>query len=121
MKIGDYVRFKDGDIGRIMDIEEHKIEEHKRVRKLIRVEDFSYLYFKEGDIEKSSPNIIDLIEVGDYVNGEKVTRVIPEDICGDEVLDYQHIFVGDKEIFKEDIKSIVTKEQFESMEYKVVK
>ena len=71
------------------------------------------------DILGASHNIIDLIKVGDYVNGEKITRVIPQDICGDEVLDYQHIFVNDKEIFKHEIKSIVTKEQFESISYEV--
>ena len=73
----------------------------------------------DEDIFKASHNIIDLIEVGDYVNGEKITRVIPQDICGDEVLDYQHIFVNDKEIFKHEINSIVTKELFESMSYEV--
>ena len=73
----------------------------------------------ESSVTKASHNIIDLIEVGDYVNGEKITRVIPQDICGYEVLDYQHIFVNDREIFKEDIKSIVTKEMFANAEYKV--
>ena len=73
----------------------------------------------EKYIIKASFNIIDLIEVGDYVNGEKITRVIPQDICGDEVLDYQHIFVNDKEIFKHEINSILTKEQFKSMKYEV--
>lgn len=73
----------------------------------------------EEDIIKLSPNIIDLIEKGDYVNDEKITRVILEDICGDEILDSQHIFVRDKEIYNDQIKSIVTKEQFEEMKYKV--
>lgn len=73
----------------------------------------------DEDIFKASHSIIDLIQVGDYVNGEKVIRVIPQDICGDEVLDYQHIFVNDKEVFKEEIKSILTKEMFENMKYEV--
>ena len=73
----------------------------------------------EKYIIKASHNIIDLIEVGDYVNGEKITRVIPQDICGDEVLDCQHIFVNDKEIFKHEINSIVTKELFENIKYEV--
>ena len=76
-------------------------------------------YVEYQDVKKTSENIIDILEVGDYVNGEKITRVIPQDICGDEVLDYQHIFANDREIFKEDIKSIVTSQQFESMSYKV--
>ena len=76
---------------------------------------------EEKEIIKTSHNIIDLLEVGDYVNGEKITRVIPQDICGDEVLDYQHIFVNDKEIFKHEINSIVTKELFENIKYEVEK
>ena len=83
---------------------------------------FDYEFYTDEKVIKeckASHNIIDLIEVGDYVNGEKITRVIPQDICGDEVLDYQHIFVNDKEIFKHEINSIVTKEQFENMKYEV--
>lgn len=76
-------------------------------------------FLDKNQVTKASHNIIDLIEVGDYVNGEKVIRVIPQDICGDEVLDYQHIFVNDKEVFKEEIKSILTKEMFENMKYEV--
>ena len=59
---------------------------------------------------------INLIEEGDYVNGQLITRVIPEDICGDESLENQHIFSNDIEIFEKDIKTIVTKEKFKSVE-----
>lgn len=66
----------------------------------------------EKCIIKSSPNIIDLIEVGDYVNGNKV------DAKGNKYV----IFYdgdGDIEVFENDIKSIVTKEQFKEMEYRL--
>lgn len=66
-----------------------------------------------------SYNIIDILEVGDYVNGKKIINVIPEDICGDEILDNQHIFTKDGEIFENEIKSIITHEQMEQMAYKV--
>ena len=59
---------------------------------------------------KSSPNIIDLIEVGDYVNGVDVGFV---DKKAKRILCYG-VAINAK-----DIKSIVTKEQFESMEYEV--
>ena len=59
---------------------------------------------------------INLIEEGDYVNGQLITRVIPEDICGDESLENQHVFSNDVEIFEKDIKTIVTKEKFKSVE-----
>ena len=67
---------------------------------------------------KLSENIIDLIEVGDYVNGY-------------EVLD-KYLFNGEKPVLEtngeetnckclcnSDIKSIVTKEQFEEMKLEV--
>ena len=65
------------------------------------------------DILGASHNIIDLIEVGDYVNGERVTQITNE---------YIEVCYGrdsDEFIKEKDIKSIVTKEQFESMSYKV--
>lgn len=56
-----------------------------------------------------SYNIIDLIEVGDYVNGFPVIHKENDILkCG--------LLVQFKE---NEIKSIVTKEQFEQMEYKV--
>ena len=75
-----------------------------------------YIQFKEPNgmiahinsklIEKASHNIIDLIEVGDYVNGELVT-----DITG------EYIRIGDvshnKSWLSNNIKTILTKEQFE--------
>lgn len=67
------------------------------------------------EIKKLKPtnNIIDLIEVGDYVNGEKVEEII---------LDNKMSRIKTTECstyFKEDIYSIVTREQFEQMQYKV--
>ena len=80
-------------------------------------EDFQEWFEKK--VIKVSHNIIDLIEAGDYVNGYSVY----------EILEYKDntraIVIGDdnKSIIWEEssqyIKSIVTKEQFESMSYKV--
>ena len=67
-----------------------------------------------NDIIKSSPNIIDLIEVGDYVNGYRITTIGSNGIYAEDENGYLI-----KMFTKEDIKSIVTKERFESMEYKV--
>lgn len=65
-------------------------------------------------IIKASHNIIDLIEVGDYVNGVEVISVDDEWIT---MSDIQVPIL--KSIANGLIKSIVTKEQFESMSYKV--
>ena len=69
-------------------------------------------------IIKSSPNIIDLIEVGDYVNGHLVFDIAyaPKKAVyiEDNTNKMAHI-----PYVNENIKSIVTKEQFSQMEYKV--
>jgi hypothetical protein len=67
------------------------------------------------DIVKSSNNIIDLIEVGDYVNGLIVNDIVT-DFDGTKTF---NLFKQSSYFGNEDIKSIVTKEQFESMKYKV--
>lgn len=66
---------------------------------------------KNGQQYKTSFNIIDLIEVGDYVNGYRVTYVYPNLIK----VDSTDIW----EIHSHDIKSIVTKEQFAFVKYEV--
>ena len=73
--------------------------------------------FSRGNIIKSSPNIIDLIEVGDYVNGYLVTT-------GNQ--DVGSIYISEidglglkKKLYEKDIKSIVTSEQFSQMEYRI--
>ena len=70
--------------------------------------------FKE-DVEKASYNIINLIEVGDYVNGLLVI---------DKYYDYanKEWRLNDRDgliCIENNIKSIVTKEQFSSMEYRL--
>ena len=72
----------------------------------------------EGKILKASFNIINLIKVGDYVNGEKVTSVEPVDEKDTE----RYLGFGDYDYYihtSEDIKSVVTKEQFNACKYVV--
>ena len=98
LEIGMYVRTLNGKIWIIKS--QQSISGHKK------------------DIINASYNIIDLIEVGDYVNEYKVYYCY----CADE--DSTGLFI-DTEKGREwldkssQIKSIVTKEQFESMEYKI--
>ena len=83
---------------------------------------------REEDIELASENIVDVIKPGDYVNGERVIALrkdIPER--------YIHMNSKDNFIFVEydlannwyygidtdKIKTVVTKEQFESVKYEV--
>ena len=89
LKIGDYVRTINGKIWIITS--QKAISGHKK------------------DIIKSSPNIIDLIEEGDYVNGHLVIKR-HNDLMLEDTFDL---------VQDEDVKSIVTKEQFEAMQYVV--
>lgn len=66
-------------------------------------------------IVKASHNMIDLIEVGDYVNGVKVTEIKDGKPFKEDYNDPYYSYYID------DIYSIVTKEQFEQMAYKVEK
>lgn len=63
-------------------------------------------------------NLIDLIEVGDYVNGEKVTSAEPVDEKDTD----RYLGFGNYDYYihtSEDIKSVVTKEQFNACKYVV--
>ena len=120
MKVGDYVRTKNGNIRKIKEvIDKAYIDDPDYyVDKVLinieqnRAEDTIYMegWLFEEEIIKSSPNIIDLIEVGDYVNGWKVTFITNSFCWGRD---------SDEFIKPEEIKSIVTKEQFKNMEYEV--
>lgn len=72
----------------------------------------------KSHIVKASNNIIDLIEVGDYVNGSEVLK-LGIDNYDDNATYKKYLRCVGNSYFNEQIKSIVTKEQFESMSYKV--
>lgn len=79
-------------------------------------------YYDEENIIKASYNIIDLIEVGDYVNGELVVQVsndkgwvFTEPVYFDEYRgEEKHYCYNNSEI-----KSVATKELFDSVKYEV--
>jgi hypothetical protein len=128
LEVGMYVRTKKGTINKIFEID--KILKYEKEDRLIVNEDDWFLV--ESDLVKASHSIIDLIQVGDYVNGGRVV----EHAYQPGRLFVECIYVGGKgqttienysweltSKYVEDepdaIKSIVTKEQFSSMEYKV--
>jgi len=112
IKIGEYIRFKDGKIRKIIsqDVDNHLIVD-------IYIYGGNWLTLNEQkNILKHSSNIIDLIEVGDYVNGSRVVEIISEEKAV-VVESQERIYLYT--INEEDIKSIATKEQFANIEYKV--
>ena len=69
-------------------------------------------YTKENVI-KASYNIIDILEEGDIVNGNRVIEVVESYI---EVI---NIFGNHLTYSNEDIKSVITHEQMEQMKYRI--
>lgn len=118
MEVGNFVRTKDGWIYKIEDGEEfYEDSVDVGIGTIpdvdgIWIDKAHFQYVDKREIIKSSPNIIDLIEVGDYVNGEKIAYITN---------DNKLITEGGYDIFSKykDIGNVVTKEMFESMEYKV--
>lgn len=114
LKEGMYYRYK-GQIGK-----------YQKITELDRYADFTNNYNRYTGFEllnnsKFSNNIIDLIEVGDYVDTHKVIDVYSPD--GKRVFRIELEVDGLKGHMRcesKDIHSILTHEQFERMEYKVV-
>lgn len=111
LKIGEYFRTPWGDIGKITNIPKH----NKYFDDGFCLEGKFITCGSEAMKElNSTPNIIDLIEEGDYVNGKEIEQIINNELY------FETSDMASEISFKEkDIKSIVTKEQFESMKYKV--
>ena len=118
MKVGDYVRTDDGCICKVLkytNISDNDFYVNT---------DSKYDVIYKSWIVKSSPNIIDLIEVGDYVNGYEIIDIIYEKdnikYLETEITKFDNVYpIGNVDIYKNDIKSILTKEQFKSMEYRI--
>ena len=106
IEVNEYVRTKSGLIF--------------KVNEIIYSEEYEDYYCKESfllgdwkeEIVKHSKQLIDLIEVGDYVNG---TRIL--DITGDYVLTTEYNCC--KQRLNNKIKTILTKESYMANCYKV--
>ena len=69
--------------------------------------------FEKEEI-KASHNIIDILEVGDYVNGHRVEEINFEN---EEIFTDSEYYCGIVEF--NNVKSVITHEQMEQMAYKV--
>ena len=121
IKVGEYVRTTNKGIRQIA-----MIDNHKTVNKYLYYigedsEGNSYAYIKTTEILKHSFNLIDLIEVGDYVNGYKVINVINEEPCpSGKCVDIDSSKDSSEcTLWEDDIKTILTKEQYMANCYKV--
>lgn len=108
LEVEMYVRTKRGQIGKIVTIGRDDIAiEFNRM--------WCDIFHKEN-IVKSSFDIIDLIEAGDYVNGEKIDYISISKDGKKRPLIRDNIYFFDK---YKSINSIVTKEQFKQITYKI--
>lgn len=120
INVGDYIRTKDGVIAKLEDVDKEF--------DFFTFDTYVYKVYQDSFdmitldrlkeiVKKTSPNIVDLIENGDYVNGYLVTT-------GSQGVGSIYIAEIDglglkKKLYEKDIESIVTKEQFEKIKYKI--
>ena len=124
IEIGEYGRTNFGEIIKFAWLEDSEGKTIKNKVILInrnKVSNDFYYFHGEENIVKHSKQLIDLIEVGDFVNGYKVISV-DYDVMNDTTecieLDlnsnYQYNFISIRQI-----KTILTKEQYNINCYKV--
>ena len=109
IEVNEYVRTKDGIIDKVIIEYNGKCNNSNCDEKHISCK---YNYYNEKDIVKHSKQLIDLIEVGDYVNGIRIL-----DITGDYVLTAEYNCC--KQRLNNKIKTILTKESYIANCYKV--
>lgn len=108
MELGEYVRFKNGEIGKIIDIKENPTR--------VVYSEYGEIGL-EADIEKHSFNILDLIRGGDFIETDNGIGGMYVRINENTILFYDNDTTW--EIGKKEIKSIVTREQFDRVKYEV--
>ena len=118
LEVGQFVRLKSGYICKIININDFREPNMKYGVEANYLKDV--MFIGDDDVVKASYNIIDLIQVGDYVNGYKVVDIIhnnrklePSTMV---YCEYGNNYIG---FYNEEIKSVITHEQMEHMAYKV--
>ena len=140
IEVGDYVRTVDGVIAKVITISSYyKTKIYHFDNTLYQDWDEDIDFLRDSNLEKiivkHSKNIIDLIEVGDYVNGHLIDYILEENENRKERIlrsnrPYRENNTEYKDLIEkgsnfnmvlhiraEDIKSIVTKEQMEAIQY----
>lgn len=108
IEVGEYVRFEDGKIERVTYQLKEFIDEHISKSENNRVEFLGKI--------KHSKNIIELIEVGDIVNGMEILHIEDNKLYVEWNNEFEE-FTGFLE--NKDIKTILTKESYMANCYKV--
>lgn len=125
IQVEEYIRTYDGIIGKIL--EDEDIGENGVYIDTTFLDDYAdeTNFVKYEDIKKHSFNIINLIEERDVIvlkdnKKYEVLKISWSKSKGKHIhIIYPLRMYGGIDIFENDIKSIVTKEQFERMKYEV--
>lgn len=118
MKVGEYVRTKNGEIGKLVNVEIYYVlgQDDKDKFSCVLFNNSYVPCIVSNDFIIKKGQLIYLIEVGDYVNGLKVDEIDEKGIYNYNSYDGWRINIAS---CNEDIKSIVTHEQFSQMEYRI--
>ena len=127
LEVGKWCRTKKGTIFKIIggNVDMWEIDIDYSYLSKCENEDYnSYAYNKNNSlfedlVVKASYNIINILEVGDYVNGYKIGYI---DDCKGAMREFYYDYENPKEDvgnYEEEIKSVITHEQIEQMAYKV--
>lgn len=123
IEVGEYVRTKEGYIGILIEhipnaLNYLKIDVGKEIRRDNGMSD-NYIYTRYGFQLKHSKQLIDLIRVGDIVNGYRVKAVYLEGATKYIKLSNSYENGQGIRTYEEDIKTILTKERYKANCYKV--
>lgn len=117
IEVGEYIRTKNGNIGKIIDINRRNYWIDRYIRKESGIpSEFLERNSEQlkNNIVKHSKNIIDLIEVGDIVNNGYIYEIGNTEDGHKWVHNLNGLL-----LFENDIKTILTKELYQANCYKV--
>ena len=129
IEVNEYVRTNKGNIGKIVEIRLGFNKDLQVYQDIYKLD--NGLWTILDYIVKHSKQLMDLIEVGDYVNGYKVINIIKNKINNNKLIavgkmDYEFETVkeltetnGIKLLGNKDIQTILTKESYMANCYKV--
>lgn len=124
IEIGQYIRTKHYGIFKVLNIEKiGKTILFKKTQGVDVVIADKYNKIEDEIIGEPNNNILKLVKIGDYINGSRVIKIQEvknyPDLLNVKIEKTDFRYDIHETVFEKDIKSIVTKEQFKSMEYKV--
>ena len=114
IEVGDYVRTKSGEIGIFVEYRDDKFFCKIKIKN-------TYYTPPISTITKHSKNIIDLIEVGDFVNGIRIYCIKKEEnsVIRKEYIIINYFYENSKSLYEENIETVLTKEQYSQNCYTV--